>query len=230
MDSSEDLKQTVEDLKLSVEMVHTDNREIKSKVSDYETEMNSVKQRLTLLEQEMRSLRGYVSELESYCVSMDSALRKHHLIISGLPETKGESLSLLAYRVLKNCCVSLEITDLDYCYRMGAPPSTRRQAGGRNHRSVLVKLIREGHCRQIYSNKLALKQTQEYSNIYLNEDLPQVIAQKRADIRSVYMNAVRKGHTAKMIGSKVLVDNVTYHHKDLEILPPGLRLSDSKII
>lgn len=159
-----------------MEMVHTDNHEIKSQVSNHETELNFVKQRVTLLEHEMRSLRGYISELENYCVSMDSTMRKHHLIISGLPETKGESLSLLAYRVLKNCCITLEITDLDYCYRMGAPPSTRRQAGSQKHRSILVKLIREGHRRQIYQNELALKQTQESTG---KHGAPRILAKRK---------------------------------------------------
>lgn len=53
---------------------------------------------------------------------------------------------------------------------------------------------------------------------------------RRADIRSVYLNAKEKGHDSKMIGTKVIVDNIPYKHKDLESLPQGLKLSDSKIV
>lgn len=230
MDGQIEMEKDIEDLKHSVEIAQADNKDLKTQVGAFETEMRIVKMRLTSLESELRSLKGYVSELENYCVSLDSALRKHHIIISGFAETKGESLSLLAFRVLSVCCISLEISDIDYCYRIGNPPSSARKAGGSKHRPILVKLIREDHRRQIYQNKLALKQTQEYGNVYLNEDLPYLIAQKRAGIGSVYLNAKKKGHTAKMMGSKVSIDNITYQHRDLEVLPIGLRLSDSKII
>lgn len=229
MESLDDVKRVVQEMKHSLEVAHSDNGDIKNQVSGFEDELKFVKQRLSSLEMEMRSMRGYVSELENYCVSLDSALRKHHLIISGVTETKGESLSLIAYRILSICCISLELTDLDYSYRIGAPPHSQKK-GGPRHRPILVKLVREDHRRQIYQNKLALKQTQEYNSVYLNEDLPKIIAQKRADIRSVYLNAKKKGHVTKMIGSKISVDNITYQHQDLEILPSGLRLSDSKVI
>lgn len=219
----------IEDLKKSVEAAHEDNKELKTQVGSFETEFKDMKSRISSLESNIRSLRGYVNELENYCVSLDSALRKHHIIISGISETKGESLSLLAFRVLSVCCITLEISDIDYCYRIGSPPS-QHKTGGARHRPILVKLVREDHRRSIYQNKLALNQTQEYRNVYLNEDLPHLIAQRRADIRSVYLNARKKGHVAKMKGSKVMIDNVTYQHRDLEILPTGLRLSDSKII
>lgn len=57
-----------------------------------------------------------------------------------------------------------------------------------------------------------------------------MVSQRRANIRAVYLNAIKKGHTAKMMGSKVIVDDVSYSFRDLEILPPGLRLSDAKMI
>lgn len=53
---------------------------------------------------------------------------------------------------------------------------------------------------------------------------------RRANIKSVHENALRKGHTSKMLGTKVSVDNVTYNFSQLENLPEGLKLSDSKLI
>lgn len=167
MESFDDLKQVVQKLKDSLETAHSDNSDIINKVSGFVTEMKSVNQRLSSLECEMRYMRGYITELENYCVSLDLALRKH-LIISGVAETKNESLSLITYRILKTCCISLEITDLDYSYRIGAPPSSGKQTSGRKqHRPILVKLVREDQRRQIYQNKSALKQTQEYNRFIL---------------------------------------------------------------
>lgn len=75
-----------------------------------------------------------------------------------------------------------------------------------------------------------LRQTDNYASAFINEELPQIIAQRRADIRSVYLNVRDKGHNAKMMGTKVIVDDISYKHKDLESLPQGLKLSDSKVV
>lgn len=117
------------------------------------------------------------------------------------------------------------MADIDYCYRVGNNPRDKDNSV----RPILVKLLREDYTRQIYKNRLILRQSEEYAKVYLNEDLPQVITQRRADIKSVYLNARDKGHTAKMLGTKIVVDNVPYQHGDLENLPVGLRLSDSKV-
>lgn len=66
--------------------------------------------------------------------------------------------------------------------------------------------------------------------MFINEDLPQIITQRRADIRAIYLNAKEKGHEAKMAGKKVTIDNITYQYKDLNALPQGLKLSDAKIV
>lgn len=225
------MKQDISDLKHSVEMAHQESVDTKAKVSEIKSDLRDAFDRIKTLEVEMRNLKGYATELENYCISLDSVIRKHHLILNGVAESKGESLTLLAFRVFKVCCPTIEIADFDYCYRIGSSPiATNQPRGTRRVRPILVKLVKEDFRRQIFQNKLALKQTETYSNVYLNEDLPQVITRRRADIRAVYLNAKKKGHVTKMLGSKVVVDNITYHHKDLEILPPGLRLSDAKII
>lgn len=90
--------------------------------------------------------------------------------------------------------------------------------------------MREQHQKFIYRNRNLLRQTEDFSSVYINEDLPQIIVQRRADIRSVYLNAKDKGHEAKMMGTKLTVDKISYRHKDLESLPNGLKLSDSKVV
>lgn len=41
---------------------------------------------------------------------------------------------------------------------------------------------------------------------------------------------ISKGHNSKMMGTKIAVDNVTYNFSQLEELPEGLKLSDSKLV
>lgn len=149
-------------------------------------------------------------------------MRKHHLILSGILEYKNESLAIICYRVLQVCYPAIDITDIDYCYRLGSVSAKGRP--------VLVKLVKESVRKEVLKNRKYLISNAETARVFINEDLPQIINERRANIKSVHENAVRKGHNSKMLGTKVTVDNVTYNFSQLENLPEGLKLSDSKLV
>lgn len=46
----------------------------------------------------------------------------------------------------------------------------------------------------------------------------------------VYANTIEKKQPANMAGTKVTVNNVINKHSDLDNLPDGLRLTDTKIV
>lgn len=223
------LQREIEDMKDSIEMAHENNIKTQTQVGGIALHSQKTDERLLKLEREVTSLRGYAQDLENYCIALDTIVRKHHLILNGVPEKQDESVNLAAFRVLQICFQEINLTDLDYCYRIGAPPGAAG-TGKSKARPILVKLIREDHQRRVYRNRNLLRDTDEYASVFVNEDLPQIIMQRRADIRSIYLNAKDKGHEAKMAGTKVTIDNVTYHHKDIGALPQGLRLSDAKMV
>lgn len=223
------IQKDIQELKDSLNYAHENNSQTQTQVSDFKSDIDLMQTRLGKLEAELTSLRKYAIELENYCISLDNIVRKHHLLLAGVCETKGESVSLAAYRVLQVCFPEIHISDIDYCYRIG----TQGKQTGKDKspvRPIIVKLVREEHRRLIYKNRQILRQSDTYSKVFINEDLPQVVSQRRANVRSVYLNAINKGHTAKMMGTNVVVDNVSYSFRDLEILPPGLRLSDAKMV
>lgn len=229
MDAAHSIQSDIQSLKESVELAHENNSRTQSQVSNFLTDFQSAKDRLTRLENELGSLKSYVGELENYCISLDTIVRKHHLILVGVVEKKDESVNLAAYKILQICCPEIQISDIDYCYRIGTQAKSSR-TDRNSPRPILCKLVREDLRRLIYKNRIVLKQSKKHNKVFINEDLPQVISSRRNDIRSVFLNAKKKGHKAKMAGTRVIVDNVSYGHKDLEILPPGLKLSDSKMV
>lgn len=77
---------------------------------------------------------------------------------------------------------------------------------------------------------LNLNGNNETSRVFINEDLPQIVNDRRSNIKAVHENAVRKGHNSKMMGSKISVDNITYNFSQLEDLPDDLKLSDAKLV
>lgn len=222
------IQRELDDLKESVEYAHQNNIRTQTQVGNFVSKNQLVDDRLNALEREVTSLKRYAEDLENYCISLDQILRKHHLLLNGVQEIQGESVNLTAFRILQTCFQDISVADIDYCYRIGAPLTGNQF--NKKPRPILVKLLREEHQRYIYRNRNVLRQTESYASVFINEDLPQIIMKRRADVRSVYLNAKEKGHDVKMIGTKVIVDNVPYTHKHLEILPLGLKLSDSKIV
>lgn len=206
----------LEDLKKSIGLAHQNNQLTQTQVSGCIRDLKTNNTRISDLEKEIISMRAYLEELEEYCVSLDIAVRKHHLMLSGVAESKDESVNLTTLRVLLICFSAL-----------GQINSTKK---GGNRRPILVKLVREVHRKEIFKNRQALRKSDTYSKVYINEDLPRIINERRADIRAVYANAVEKKQPAKMAGTKVTVNNVTYKHYQLDKLPEGLRLVDTKIV
>lgn len=219
----------LEEMKNSLEMAHQANRVTQNQVGGCIHDLKKAIGRIDNLEKQMTNLRIYASELEEYCISLDITIRKHHILLTGVAECSDEMVNIEAYRVLHTCYPELELLDIDYSYRIGFNPISN-PGGNRKNRPILVRLMREDHRRLIFQNRKVLKDSENYSSVYISDDLPQVVNERRADIRSVYLNAINKGQNASMAGTKVTVNNVTYKHNELNNLPSGLSLSDSKLV
>lgn len=116
------IQREIDDMKDSIELAHQNNIKTQTQVGGFASNCQNTEQRLSNLEREATALKGYVRDLENYCISLDTVLRKHHLLVSGVPEDHGESANLAAFRVLQICFQDISATDIDYCFRIGAPP------------------------------------------------------------------------------------------------------------
>lgn len=191
----------LEDLKSSINLAHENQRVTQDQVSSCIRNQKNTDSLVTRLEKELREVQEYMRALEDYCISLDTAVRKHHLILTGLNEYKNESLAIVCYRTLQICYPAIEVTDIDYCYRLGVV------TGSAKGRPVLVKLVRECIRKEILKSRKNLADNHETMKVYINEDLPQIVNDKTSNIKSVHENAIKRGHNSRMIGTKIMVDN-----------------------
>lgn len=209
----------------SLEAAHNEISKLKNYLEDkFEFESN-LERRIASLEAENKEIRNYASDLEEYVLNLDSATRKRNLVISGLGETKGETPSTLLIRIYKFLMTyvdTLELSDIDCVYRLG-------KQGGRN-RPILCKFVKEKVRNAVASIKMNLNDEDADKKIYLNDDLPQLIKDRRADFRTIVKLAKSQNIPASMTNSKITVNNVTYSHKNLDCLPTGLKLEDARMI
>lgn len=213
------------DLLKSVEYAHKEIEKLKSSLDKCRSDNADFDRRLTLIEEENKSLKAYAEELEDYILTLDSATRKRNFIITGLAETGDESsdsLILLVYNFLQPFLETIDISDFDCAYRLG-------KKGG-NSRPILCKMVKESIRNDICSIRNSLYDEDSEVKVYLNDDLPQLMIERKAAFRMIVKLAKSKKIPASASNSKLTVNNVTYSHKNLDCFPEGCRPEDAKIL
>lgn len=210
------------ELEKSLNFANKEIENLKSTMERYGANSADFERRLAQLEMENRDLRAYTEELEDYVLTLDSATRKRNFIITGLAETGDElsdSLILLVYNFLQPYMDTLDISDFDCAYRLG-------RKGG-NTRPILCKVVKESIRNDICSIRNSLNDEDRETKVYLNDDLPQLMIDRKAAFRTVVKLAKSKKIPASSTNTKLTVNNITYSHRNLDCLPEGCQLEDA---
>lgn len=163
---------------------------------------------MSALERENAETKAYAEDLEDYILTLDSATRKRNLIISGLGEDKGESPDTLPLVVYKFVQPYVELSDIDCAYRLGKKDGKSRP--------VLCKFVKEKVRNTVASIRTNLNEEDNQAKIYLNDDLPQLLNERRAKFPKIVKLAKAKKIPASMSNNKVTVNSVSYSHKNRE--------------
>lgn len=213
------------DLADSLEMAHAEIGKLKKYLdAKFESEA-SLERRVSTLENELREINVYVAELEDYILQVDTSSRKKNLIITGLNESKGETSDFLILKILnffQPYASTLEMSDIDSAYRLG------KKSG--KSRPIVCKFLSEKTRNDIYSIRNELGDDEATTRIYLNEDLPQLVNNRKSDFRTIMKLAKAKKIPVSYQNNKITVNNVTYSHRNLDCLPAGVRLEDAKTV
>lgn len=204
---------------------------------------------LAKLEHEHSVLSNYTRSLEEYCLELDVGLRKKHLILTGILESDEElnrrprpdldpdnpvndeadeqivsnHTHEIAFESLSAIHDTLTHEDIDLAYRIG-------RKKGDAPRPILIKFTKEATRNEVNRKRRNLKDSDETKGSYLNEDLPQKVNQRRADLRCIVNNAKAKNLEAKAMGDRINIGNVIYSYQDIDSLPQGLTLEDAKTV
>lgn len=134
------------------------------------------------------------------------------------------TLMLRLYKFFSQYVDTLEREDFDIAYRLGDPSS---KAGKKpRSRPIVVKDFRESVRNQSSQIRFDLDDETAKKKIYVNDDLPKAINDRRSLIRLVVKTAKDMNIPAKMTGGKLTVNHVYYAHENMDCLPKGLRLEN----
>lgn len=211
----------ISEIKKSLDFAHKEIEKLQRHLEDCLGQNSEFERRLSALEKENEETKSYAEDLEDYILTLDSATRKRNLIISGLPEDKGETtetLPLTVYKFVQPYVTTLELHDIDCAYRLGKKDGKSRL--------VLCKFVKEKVRNTVAAIRTNLNEEGNLAKIYLNDDLPQLLNERRAKFRKIVKLAKSKKIPASTRNDKITVNNITYSHKNLDCLPEGLKLED----
>lgn len=209
----------------SLEMAHAEIEKLKKYLDIKFTNEAELEKRIEILERENQEVKDYASDLEEYVLQLDSSTRKRNIVISGLSEGKGESSDALAIKVFKFLqpyMETIELEDIDCTYRLG------KKMG--KSRPVLCKFLKEKTRNEVFAIRSELNDTDSLTRVYLNDDLPQLINERRSNFRIISKLAKAQKIPVSYQNDRITVNNITYKYRDIDCLPNGLRLQDAKIV
>jgi len=157
-----------------------------------------------------------VSKLEEKVVKMESQSRRDNLLIDGISESDPEDCTEKVKHIFIN---TLKLDDVENmklvrCHRLGP-----KRRGATKPRTVIIKFHWYGDKMRVWQARKNLKDT----NIYLNDDFPKEIQDKRRILRPIMQKARATDHREAYISMDTLViDGTRYTTDDLDKLPSDL--------
>lgn len=211
---------TNDQLRTSLEYAHQSIDLLRTQVSQCMDSQAKQSKMLCNIENAYHELYSYTTDLEEHILNVDASTRKRNIIVSGIAESPNETSSSLVahlHTLFVQYVDTLMLEDFDNAYRLGSPK------GKKHNRPLVVKFISEAKRNEVSKIRFNLDDDESTKNVYLNEDLPKTLNERKSLMRLVVKTAKEKQIPAKLSGGKITVNNVTYDHRNLNCLPKGLK-------
>lgn len=165
-----------------------------------------------------------------YSQAIDARTRKNNVIIDQLFENDNENTFVLVNQILDHTLSDNDRANVvvGRAYRLGIKPRDNR-----SHftRKIFVEFSTPRSKDIVMEN--ARKITKSGNNgrpYYITDDIPDAIKRKKADLHKYYNYLKQKGREVEKIGDDMVIDGYRWNYCDLNKLPPGDRIMDSRMI
>lgn len=180
--------------KMKIEM-HNQTAELKDSIT--KCIMEKMEEKLIPIVEENKALKIQVKNLENEIEYMKIGKRNNNIILFGLEETEKTTHELL--QIVKNILKSdLDISILDHevnkIHRIG-----NKNTESNKHRPILCTFVSNWRKNEIIKNK------KKFKKIYVTEDYPKEVLEKRKALQSRLVEERNKGNIAYLKYDKLIV-------------------------
>ena len=208
---------TVQDLRDSLEFSQ-------SEIVTLKEENYKLRQKLEDLELEEDRSSYQIKKLEGKVDKVETQVKKKNLMFEGLPEVEGgkEEVIKTVWSLFDQLNINRGI-EFDACFRQGT--YNRHRA-----RPIVISFQKQSDRDLVYAKRLNLRNTQNYKQVWISEDLGQASKKARNLIRLITKKAQIDGIDCRTGKYTLQVNNERYDSSNLCDLPPPLHPSTVKQI
>lgn len=224
-----DSKEKISDLIESSNFISKQNTDITSDVKNIRHELHEIStgqaSRMTSLEINQGRFKSKLARVESKSLSSDTQHRRLNLIFEGVAEKVSENTKLEIVSLLRK-------SDLP-CPPTAEQISTAFRLGKHNegtNRPILVCFKDPQVKETVLRNAPSIKKSLDIKSLWINRDHPDVTRRQIANTRRCYNLMKANGYQCRMQGTSITFNDKVYHYKDLNNLPAGSRLEDTRLI
>lgn len=204
-----------------VDDLFQDVRTINNSRSDWssqKTKLNEFESRIEGLEHEFSSYKKTTDFLSIQ-------IRKENIIIDQLQEVDNENILARLNTIFDVTLIPADRNEVQIkrAFRLG----TKRADGP--PRKILLEL-KSGREIVFEKARIITKSGNDGKPYYINDDVPESVKRRRSDIHKYVLYLRERGHQAEKAGEDVIINNQRWKYGDLNNLPIGDRLMDSRTI
>lgn len=188
----------------------------------------SLKQKNAKLEIEIENQGTYNKRLKSQvnnlCVEKTASevrQRKLNLVFEGLTESPNDNPKQLVIDLLQKSGDLPNATDIDTAYRLG-------KASEGNNRPILVSFLNQLVKDNILKRASKIKLSSGNPSLWINRDLPEITRRQTANTHRCHNLMKANKNDCLVHGTSITYKKKVYHYKDLNKLPAGSRLEDTR--
>lgn len=226
-------------------------RAIKSQLEGIEKRDRDLEKTVAFLSEEVTELRGYIKALQqkedsfeqkienqhifgsrmntkienlvSHHLTSEVRQRKLNLVFEGIEEKSNANPNQLIIDLLQKSGDLPNYSEINIVYRLG------KITPGSN-RPILVTFHSQQTRENILKRASKIKQNSGITTLWINRDLPDLTRHQTANTRRCY-NLMRSNKLECSVqGTSITYQKKVYHYKDLNKLPQGSRLEDTRLV
>lgn len=222
-DSANDLiRKADEDVNRLAELIAVNNRQQETDRRNY-----------LLMECRVHVLESVNKKLTYQINDQENQARLQNIKIDGKAEEENENLMDYAGQLFKIVNPSFDTGSVMAARRLGKKPTAQDVTVNQKKwrpRTILVTLKTVIERNAVFFARTNLMKSENYRNIYLNDDVTAMTHKLRDDFRSVAVLARAEGMDVKVHGDGIILNNRKYRHQEADILPDKVTMERAKNI
>lgn len=164
-----------------------------------------------------------MDSLEAKSISFDTRHRRMNLIFEGISESPNEYTKGVISNIFNSSGGLANPADIDIAYRLG-------KSSDNHTRPILVAFHKLEAKDNVLKNAVKIKQSAKLPNLWINRDHPDLTRRQSANTRRCYNLMRANNHKCTLQGTSITYAGKVYQYKELNNLPIGSRLEDTRLI